>query len=81
MVEVAPAPDKPTAFDWRPYLDPSKDEFFRDGHGSPLTEAQKAAFVGLRYYPENPALRLRGWLDRNVEHAAIETVADVGDQQ
>ncbi len=59
----------------------SKDESFREEHFSPLTEAQKAAFSGLRYYPENPALRLHGRLDRNVEQTAIEVDTSTGDNQ
>lgn len=34
-----------------------KDEFFR-GPYSPLTREQKRSFRGLKYFPENPALRL-----------------------
>jgi uncharacterized protein (DUF1684 family) len=34
-----------------------KDEFFRGPH-SPLTPEQKRSFRGLKYFPENPALRL-----------------------
>jgi uncharacterized protein len=36
-----------------------KDEFFRDDPHSPLTDAQRARFSGLRYYPENEELRIR----------------------
>jgi uncharacterized protein (DUF1684 family) len=35
-----------------------KDGFFKDDYQSPLTAEQKRDFQGLRYYPENPALRL-----------------------
>lgn len=59
----------------------SKDEHFRHDHHSPLTEEQRAGFEGLRYYPENPALRLTGPLDRNVEHATIEMDTSSGDRQ
>lgn len=34
----------------------AKDAFFRDDPHSPLLPQQRAAFRGLRYYPENPAL-------------------------
>jgi uncharacterized protein len=34
-----------------------KDEFFAFHPQSPLTQAQKQAFEGLKYFPENPALR------------------------
>ncbi|MGD9934105.1 MAG: DUF1684 domain-containing protein [Dehalococcoidia bacterium] len=33
-----------------------KDAFFREDPSSPLLPAQRAAFAGLRYYPENPDL-------------------------
>lgn len=33
-----------------------KDRFFATDPDSPLTEEQKAAFTGLAYFPENPAL-------------------------
>ncbi len=35
-----------------------KDNFFKTHPQSPLTEAQKARFDGLRYYPPNPLLYL-----------------------
>lgn len=35
-----------------------KDEFFAKHPNSPLTPQQQAEFQGLRYFPENPALRL-----------------------
>ena len=34
-----------------------KDEFFRTSHGSPVPEAERAAFDGLPYYPVDPDLR------------------------
>jgi uncharacterized protein (DUF1684 family) len=34
-----------------------KDEFFRTSHGSPVPEAERAAFDGLPYYPVDPNLR------------------------
>ena len=33
-----------------------RDEFFRSHENSPLTEAQRETFAGLRYFPENPEL-------------------------
>jgi uncharacterized protein (DUF1684 family) len=36
-----------------------KDAFFRDHPSSPLTDAQRAAFEGLAYFDEEPALVLR----------------------
>jgi uncharacterized protein (DUF1684 family) len=35
-----------------------KDKFFSENPQSPLTQEQKHTFQGLKYYPENPALRL-----------------------
>jgi uncharacterized protein (DUF1684 family) len=35
-----------------------KDEFFRNSPDSPLTAEQQRQFAGLRYFPENSALRL-----------------------
>ncbi len=35
-----------------------KDRFFREHPQSPLTSKQRALFRSLRYFPENPALRL-----------------------
>ncbi len=34
-----------------------KDEFFANGQQSPLTHEQRHNFEGLKYFPENPALR------------------------
>ena len=36
----------------------TKDDFFARYHDSPLTDEQKRSFKGLKYFPENPALRL-----------------------
>ena len=41
-----------------------KDESFRTGNQSPLTQEQRSNFTGLRYYPENPALKLELALER-----------------
>jgi hypothetical protein len=35
-----------------------KDQFFKTHPPSPLTAEQQQAFERLRYFPENPALRL-----------------------
>jgi len=40
------------------YFRAQKDAFFRTHPQSPLTAEQQAAFAGLRYFPENPDLRL-----------------------
>ena len=36
----------------------SKDDFFARYHDSPLSAEQKRSFKGLKYFPEEPALRL-----------------------
>jgi uncharacterized protein len=35
-----------------------KDDFFAHASQSPLTHGQRHAFKGLKYFPENPALRM-----------------------
>jgi len=45
----------------------AKDEFFRDDPRSPLTPEQRAAFQGLSYSPEDPALRIEAELDTDVD--------------
>ncbi len=35
-----------------------KDEFYKHDHHSPLTHEQKHVFKGLKYFPENPNLKL-----------------------
>jgi uncharacterized protein (DUF1684 family) len=40
-----------------------KDEFLRDHPQSPLRMEQREAFEGLRYFPANPALVVRGPLE------------------
>lgn len=37
-----------------------KDEFFRNGHDSPLPHAERKAFTGLPYFPVDEALRYEG---------------------
>ncbi len=44
-----------------------KDRFFREDPRSPLTAEQRAAFTGLAYYPEDPALRIEAVLDTDVD--------------
>ncbi len=34
-----------------------RDAYFKTGHGSPLPEAEREAFIGLPYYPVDPTLR------------------------
>ena len=48
-----------------------KDEFFRTSPHSPLTPAQRRAFQGLRYFPEDPALRITVDVERFPEPETI----------
>lgn len=41
-----------------------KDDFIRKGPGSPLTPEQTKEFMGLKYFPENAALRFERPLER-----------------
>ncbi|MCC7118461.1 MAG: DUF1684 domain-containing protein [Anaerolineales bacterium] len=52
-----------------------KDEFFRNHPQSPLTGEQKKDFQGLRYFPENEALRLEVKVEEfpNKEKFAMQT--------
>lgn len=58
-----------------------KDEFFRSHSQSPLTAAQRRTFTGLRYYPENPSLRLRLPLDTSVPHEQVVMETSTGSKQ
>jgi hypothetical protein len=61
-----------------------KDAFFKDHEQSPLTTAQKEAFTGLSYFPENPDLRFVLELDTSGpgvgEEITIGTVSGVPKQ-
>ncbi|MBN2501641.1 MAG: DUF1684 domain-containing protein [Anaerolineales bacterium] len=59
----------------------SKDEFFAHNQHSPLTPAQKQAFNGLSYFPENPALRLEVEVAPFPEQAHIQMQTSTGDVQ
>jgi len=58
-----------------------KDSFFADSPESPLTAEQKRGFRGLKYFPENPALRLEAAVEMfpDTEQLAIQT--STGDVQ
>ncbi len=58
-----------------------KDEFFRTHPQSPLTPAQKKEFKGLRYYPENPALRFELPLIRYDKPTRVRMETSTGDVQ
>jgi uncharacterized protein (DUF1684 family) len=56
----------------------TRDDLFRSHPESPLDEAQKATFRGLRYYDYDPAFRVVARVDTNVEPVTypIELGAD-----
>lgn len=56
-----------------------KDQFF-GSPDSPLRDNQRAGFTGLRYFPENSALRFRLKLDENVAHDFVMMQTSTGSQ-
>lgn len=56
-----------------------KDDFFKNDTQSPLTAAEKRAFEGLHYYPENPALRLELELEKLPALAPVILQTSTGD--
>ncbi len=59
----------------------AKDDFFAHDRQSPLTLAQRQAFAGLRYFPENPALRLEVQVEQFPEQDEIKMQTTTGDIQ
>ncbi|MBI3956417.1 MAG: DUF1684 domain-containing protein [Candidatus Kerfeldbacteria bacterium] len=57
-----------------------KDQFFRSSD-SPLRLDQRATFTGLRYFPQNPALRIRLPIDGNVAHDFVMMQTSTGSQR
>ncbi len=58
-----------------------KDEFFRSSPDSPLTPDQQEGFTGLRYFPEDPTLRLAVDVERFAEPETIRMQTSTGDVQ
>jgi len=58
-----------------------KDEFFAKHLQSPLTHAQKHDFKGLKYFPENPSLRLEVKVEVYPTQESISIQTTVGDPQ
>lgn len=58
----------------------AKDDFFRQPD-SPLTPEQRANFSGLKYYPENAALRMTLPLNTEVPHDFVMMQTSTGGQQ
>lgn len=59
----------------------AKDRFFKEHPHSPLTGAQREAFQGLRYFPEQPALRLALPVEPLAERSTLEMQTSTGDTQ
>jgi len=58
-----------------------KDDFFRHDPGSPLTAEQRRGFSGLRYFPEDPALRLTVDVERFPTSETVQMQTSTGDVQ
>ncbi|MFN2121370.1 MAG: DUF1684 domain-containing protein [Anaerolineales bacterium] len=58
-----------------------KDSFFSINPESPLTAEQKHNFAGLRYFPENPALRLEVAVEELPGREQIQMQTSTGDIQ
>jgi uncharacterized protein len=58
-----------------------KDGFFKTRPDSPLTPEQQATFAGLRYFPENPELRLVLPIKEFAEKDTIVMQTSTGDER
>ena len=58
-----------------------KNEFFRSHPQSPFTQEQKHAFNGLKYYPENPSLRLEISVEKSSDQKAVSIQTTGGTPQ
>ena len=58
-----------------------KDAFFKSHPHSPLISEHQATFAGLRYFPENPELRLVLPIVRFVEQDTIMMQTSTGDER
>ncbi len=58
-----------------------KDVFFLTSDQSPLLAEQRRGFGGLRYYPENPSLRLELHLERIEKPAQVTLATSTGDER
>jgi uncharacterized protein (DUF1684 family) len=59
----------------------AKDRFFKQHPQSPLTEAQREAFEGLRYFPHQPALRFALLVEPPTEEKTVVMQTSTGDTQ
>ena len=58
-----------------------KDQVFAKDPHSPLTPEQRRSFRGLNYFDENPALVIRGHVDRNVDPEEVPMATTGGEEQ
>ena len=58
-----------------------KDDFFRHDRQSPLTPDQRREFAGLKYYPENPALRLASQIEEYPDKETVTMITSTGSAQ
>src|ERR671932_213493 len=59
----------------------AKDDFFKSHPQSPLAREQRKDFKGLKYFPENDALRFDVPLERYDEPARVTMQTSTGDTQ
>lgn len=59
----------------------AKDRFFKEHPQSPLTDEQRASFAGLRYFPEQPGLRMALSVEPLAEGATVAMQTSTGDTQ
>src|SRR4030067_305215 len=58
-----------------------KDDFFKHDPQSPLTPDQRKEFTGLKYYPENPALRIVTPIEEYEEKKPVTMITSTGSVQ
>ena len=58
-----------------------KDDFFQHDWQAPLLPEQRQTFTGLKYYPENPALRLTVPIEPHADQAIVTLITSTGSAQ
>jgi len=58
-----------------------KDDYFRTGRGSPLSEGERATFHGLKYFDPDPAFRFETKLERYANPDALMVSTSKGTRQ
>jgi uncharacterized protein (DUF1684 family) len=56
-----------------------KDEFFATDPQSPLPSEERRSFTGLKYYPENPALRFEATVTPSDDHQVVQMQTNTGE--